>query len=100
MAEAGQHHMLKLVQLVLDALIDAGIGVTEHIDPPGADGIDVALAVEVFEPDAFTAADGNQRQLLVILHLCAGMPEYGEVALHPAVVQAQDRKSTRLTPVT
>ncbi len=88
MAEAGEHHVLELVDLVLDALIDARIGMAENVDPPGAHRVQVALAVEVLQPHAFTAADGDQRQLFVVLHLGAGVPEYGEVALHPAVVQA------------
>jgi len=88
MTEAGQHHVLELVDLILDALIDARIGMAEDVDPPGTDRIQVSLAVEILQPDAFAAADRNQRQLLVIFHLGAGMPEYGKVALHPAVVQA------------
>jgi len=86
MAEAGQHHVLELVELILDALVDARIGVAEHVDPPGADGIDITLAIEILEPDAFAAPDGDQRQLLVVFHLGAGVPENREVALHPAFV--------------
>ena len=68
--------------------VDPVAGMAEDVDPPGTDRIQVSLAVEILQPDAFAAADRNQRQLLVIFHLGAGMPEYGKVALHPAVVQA------------
>ncbi|CDF93468.1 hypothetical protein BN844_4270 [Pseudomonas sp. SHC52] len=88
MAEAGEDHMLQLVDLVLDPLVDARVGMAEHVDPPGADGVEVALAFEVFQPHAFTALDRDQRQLFVIFHLGAGMPQHREVALHPLVIQA------------
>ncbi|MCY1422362.1 hypothetical protein D9M71_380390 [compost metagenome] len=82
--------MLQLVDLVLDALVDARIGVAEDVDPPGADGIQVAFALEVFQPDPFAAADGHDRQAFVIFHLGAGVPEHGEVALHPVGVEAHE----------
>ncbi|MNV27987.1 hypothetical protein D3C71_1191580 [compost metagenome] len=88
MTEAGQDHMFELVDLVLDALVDPRVGVSEHIDPPGADRIEVAFAFEVFQPHAFPALDRDQRQLFVIFHLGAGMPQHGEIALHPLIIQA------------
>ncbi|MNF44326.1 hypothetical protein D3C84_254330 [compost metagenome] len=88
MAEASQNHVLQLIDLILDALIDARVGVAKHVDPPRADGVEVALAFEVFEPDAFAALDRDQRQLFVVFHLGAGMPQHREVALHPLVIQA------------
>ena len=86
MGEAGQHHVLKAVQLLADACVDARVGMAEHIDPPGADRIQVALAVEIFQPDALATADRNQRQALVVFHLRAGVPEHGQVALHPRCI--------------
>ena len=94
MAEAGQHHVLELVELGLDPRADARIGMAEHVDPPGADRIQVALAVEVLQPDALAAADRDQWQLLVILHLRTGVPEHGKVALHPLLVAAHRRFSS------
>ncbi|MCY1174066.1 hypothetical protein D9M73_142520 [compost metagenome] len=88
MAESGQDHVFELVDLVLDALVDARVGMPEHIDPPGADRIEVAFAFEVFQPHAFPAFDRDQRQLFVIFHLGAGMPQHGEIALHPLIIQA------------
>ncbi|KPW99466.1 hypothetical protein ALO79_200021 [Pseudomonas syringae pv. castaneae] len=87
-AETGEDHMLQLVDLVLDSLVDAWVGMAEYVDPPGADGVEVALAFKIFQPDALTALDGDQRQLFVVFHLGAGMPQHCEVALHPLVVQA------------
>ena len=88
MAETGEDHVFELIDLILDALVDARVGMAEHIDPPGADRIEVALAFEVFQPDAFTALDRDQRQLFVIFHLGAGMPQHREIALHPLIIQA------------
>ncbi|MCY1417181.1 hypothetical protein D9M71_327080 [compost metagenome] len=86
-AEAGEDHVLQLVDLVLDALVDARVGVAEHVHPPGADRVQVALALEVLQPHAFAAADRHHRQALVVLHLGAGVPEHVEVALHPLGIQ-------------
>ena len=48
---------------------------TEQIDPPGTDGIEVALPVYPIEPSSFAPADGDQRKRFVLLHLCAGVPD-------------------------
>ncbi|MNQ94036.1 hypothetical protein D3C85_1095350 [compost metagenome] len=88
MAESGQDHVFELVDLVLDALVDARVGMPEHIDPPGADGIEVALAFKILQPDAFAALDRDQRQLLMVFHLGAGVPQDRKVALHPLVIEA------------
>ena len=78
--------MLQPVQLRLNRFVDSGIGMTEQVDPPGADGIEITPAVEVFQPHALAAANGDQRQLLMVFHLGAGMPQYGQVALNKLVV--------------
>ena len=81
MGEARKNHVLELIDLRMQRGIEPGVGMAEQVDPPGADGIQVALALEVFQPHALAAADRNQRQvLLVILHLRAGMPDVREVA--------------------
>lgn len=87
-AETGENHVLELVDLVLDALVDAWVGVAEHIDPPAADGIQVTLAIEVLEPYAFAVLDRDQWQLLMVFHLGAGVPQDLEVTLHPLIVEA------------
>ncbi|MNF63687.1 hypothetical protein D3C84_453950 [compost metagenome] len=87
-AESGENHMLQLIDLVLDALVDPRVGMAEDVDPPGADRIEITFAFEVFEPDAFAALDRDQRQLFVIFHLGAGMPQNREIALHPLIIQA------------
>ncbi|MNP49748.1 hypothetical protein D3C76_1439550 [compost metagenome] len=66
----------------------------EDVDPPGADRIQVAPALEVFQPDAFAAADRNDRQAFVVFHLGAGVPEHVQVALHPLGVQAHRQSPT------
>ncbi|MNP01047.1 hypothetical protein D3C76_928490 [compost metagenome] len=87
-AEAGQDHVFQLVDLVLDALVDARVGMAKHVDPPTAHGVQVAFAFEVFQPHAFTALDRDQRQLLVVFHLGAGVPQDLKVTLHPLIVEA------------
>ncbi len=94
MAEAGEDHMLQLIDLVLDTLVDARIAVAEHVDPPRTHGVEIAFAVEVFQPDAFAAPDRDQRQQFVIFHLGAGVPHDLEVAFHPLVVQAHFHSPT------
>src|SRR5690606_12293716 len=86
MGAAGQHHVLQAVELLADALIDPWVAVGEYIDPPGADRIEIAFALEIFLPDAVAALDRDQRQAFVILHLGTGVPQHGEIALHPLVV--------------
>ncbi|RMU89864.1 hypothetical protein ALP20_05453, partial [Pseudomonas coronafaciens pv. coronafaciens] len=88
MAETGQNHVLQLVDLILDALVDARVGMPEHVHPPRADSIQVALAFKVFEPYAFTTLDRYQRQIFVVFHLGAGVPQDLEVTLHPLVIEA------------
>ncbi len=88
MAETGENHVLQLIDLILDALVDPRVGVAEHVDPPRADCVEVALAFEIFEPDAFAALDRDQRQLFVVFHLGAGMPQHREIALHPLIIKA------------
>src|SRR5690554_3072027 len=86
MAESGQHHMLKAVQLLLDALVNPLIAVTKNIGPPGANGIQIAVAVKIFQPDSLGLTNRNQRLLLVILHLRTWVPEYFQIALQPVCV--------------
>ncbi|MNQ72515.1 hypothetical protein D3C85_872230 [compost metagenome] len=88
MAEASEDHMFQLIHLVLDPLVDPRVGMAEDVDPPGADRIEITFAFEVFEPHAFAALDRDQRQLFVVFHLGAGMPQNREIALHPLIIQA------------
>ncbi|KAF1068320.1 MAG: hypothetical protein GAK45_01398 [Pseudomonas citronellolis] len=88
MTEAGENHVLQLVELVFQALVDARIGMPEHVDPPGADGVQVAFALEILQPDALAPADRDHRQAFVVFHLGTGVPQHGEVALHPLCVEA------------
>jgi len=40
--------VLQRIQLVLDGLLDARMVMAEQVYPPGADGVDIALAVKIF----------------------------------------------------
>lgn len=74
MSEAGQHDMFQLAELFDDGGVNARVAVTEQIQPPRTHRIQIALAIEIVEPDAATALDGHQWQGLMPLHLRAGMP--------------------------
>src|ERR1700733_7404058 len=78
--EAGEDHLLEPLELRGDRGVDARVGVAEQVHPPGADRIQVTLAVVVLEPSAAGSPYGDHGQLLVILHLRARMPHVGEVA--------------------
>ena len=80
MGEAGQHDVLQRVELGLEGVADARVGVAEQIDPPGADAVEVAPAVHVDEPRALAPGDRDEGQLLVVLHLGARVPDGGEGA--------------------
>ena len=51
----------------------------KQIDPPGADGIDVTVSIEILDPHTVARPDGNRWQVLVILHLGAGVPEHLQI---------------------
>jgi hypothetical protein len=70
----------KRVELGLEGVADARVGVAEQVDPPRADAVEVAPAVHVDEPRAFAPGDGDEGQLLVVLHLGARVPHGGEGA--------------------
>ena len=81
-AESGQDDVLELLQLVANGRIDAGIGVAEEIDPPGAHRVDVAVTFEILQPDAFAPFYRNGGKGFAVLHLCAGVPQHAKVALN------------------
>jgi hypothetical protein len=65
------------------------VGVTKQVNPPGTDGVDIALTFHVFEPDSLTTFDRQQLQPLVIFHLRRGMPEHIEITLTDFFVLTQ-----------
>jgi hypothetical protein len=79
--KAGEYHVLEAVQLRGHRGVDARIRVTEQVHPPGTDGVEIALAVEVLEPGALAALDGHERQRFVIFHLGARVPQHAQIAL-------------------
>jgi hypothetical protein len=48
----------------------------KQINPPGTDGIYITPSLEVFQPYSFSTADRDKRQLLMVFHLGARMPEH------------------------
>ena len=78
--ESREQDVLEPPELFDDRGIDARIRMAEQVDPPGADAVEIAPALEILQPDAFAARDRNERQPLVVLHLRAGMPDDGQVA--------------------
>ena len=81
MRESREQDMLQGFHLCVEGRVDVRVAVPEQVDPPGADGVEVAPAVEVLQPDALSATHWYERQPFMILHLCAGMPYGGEIAL-------------------
>lgn len=75
MRKTGQHDMFDFLELIADGCIDGGIAVTEQVDPPRTDGIEIAIASIVVKPHAFAAHDGDERVGFVLFHLRAGMPD-------------------------
>ncbi len=47
MGESGQHHMFQRIELIDNRRVDAWIAMAEQVDPPRADRIEIAFAVEV-----------------------------------------------------
>ena len=90
MRAAGQDDMLHAVQLRLDRRDDARLAMTEQVDPPRADGIEIALAVCVDQPGAFAAHHRHQRPGLVRLHLRARMPHGAQAARNQRGIRRRD----------
>jgi hypothetical protein len=80
---AGEHGVFERIELVFERSVDTGVSVTKQVDPPGADGIEIAMTVAVIEPGAGAAGDGDERQALVMFHLGAGMPDGAQAAGDP-----------------
>ena len=78
--EAGQHHVIEAVELVLERGDDARMAMAEQAGPPGADRVQIAAAVVAGQPDALGLGDRQHRQGFVIVHLRARVPDHGEIA--------------------
>ena len=86
MGEAREQDMLKFFQLTGQCAVDSRIAVAEQVDPPRADGVQVALAFEVFKPHALATADRDNGEPFMVLHLCARMPHNGQVSFYQVVI--------------
>ena len=91
--EAGEDNVFQLVQLRTQGSVDARVGVAEEIDPPRTDAVQVAIAVEIMQPDALATGNRDHRQLAaavdiigMLLHLRARVPDGGQAALQQVVV--------------
>ena len=79
--KAEQGRVFDLVQLPLDSLIDGGVTVTVHIGPEVGNAIEIAVAVAVDQPAAFTAGQLPDECRLPLLHLGEGVPDIAAVIL-------------------
>ncbi len=86
MAEARQNDMLQFIELRLDGGVNTRIRMAEQVDPPGTDGIDIAVALKILQPDPLPPPDRDHRQGFVVFHLSARVPEDTEVALFQVLV--------------
>ena len=75
MAESRNHCVLQFARLKLNGALDSWVRMAKKINPLRADGIYIAVAVEVFLPNTTSAPDRHERQGFFILHLCAGMAD-------------------------
>jgi len=76
----GQHDVVQLLQLIGQCGTDVRVAVAEQVDPPGADGVQVAAACGVIQPRPLRTRDGQQGLGLVPLHGGAGVPDGREAA--------------------
>ena len=89
MSEIRENNMLHPPQLVADGQVDRVVAVPQQISPPGTDDIQILFAVDVIEPYPFGMINDNRRQLLIIFHLRAGMPDVFQIRLLRGQVTAK-----------
>ena len=88
--EAAEHDVIERVELEFQRRDDMRMPMPEQVRPPGTDRIEITLALEVGQPRAFGFLDRHERQPLVILHLCARVPDVRERARCEFSVLHQD----------
>src|SRR5476649_542522 len=81
--------MFEAVELILQRRVDARVGVAEQVDPPRADGVEIAAAFVVVQPRALAVADRDQRHGFMMLHLGARVPYAAQAAGHPVTLCVQ-----------
>ena len=95
--ETGQHHMIKLAQLLGQRRPDMRMRMTEQIDPPGTDAVQIATALGIHQPGTAGMVDGNRRRGFVPLHLGTRVPDMAHAAAGKTVFhQKLLRRITRL----
>jgi hypothetical protein len=80
---AGEHGVFERIELIFEGCVDARIRVTEQVDPPGADRVQIAVVCAVVEPRALAARNRDERQAFMVLHLGAGVPDGTQAAGDP-----------------
>src|SRR5579864_8713836 len=78
-----EHRVFERIELILQRRVDTRVGVAEQVDPPGADGVEIATAFLIVEPRAGTARDRDERKAFVMFHLGAGVPDGTQAACDP-----------------
>ena len=84
--------MFQRIELIFDGGIDARIGMPKQIHPPRTHAVQIASPVVVIQPNPIAALNRNQRQLLVRLHLRAGMPDGFEATAKVMLVMHCENK--------
>jgi hypothetical protein len=78
--EACEDDVLELLELRGNGRIDTRICMPEEVYPPGAHRIQIAAPRKILEPHAAAAAYRHERQVFVILHLRARVPDMRQIA--------------------
>ena len=81
MGEIRKDDVLEPPQLRRNPRIDLLVRMSEEIRPPRTDNIEIALAVHIVEPCPLCVVDHHRRQLFIVLHLRARVPDMAQVTL-------------------
>jgi hypothetical protein len=85
--EAGQHHVVEAVDLIVQRGSQRRVAVAKQVDPPRADAVKDPPALGIDEPHAFGTSDRDERlPLFVQLHLRTWMPDSVQAASAPSCV--------------
>src|SRR3546814_16507824 len=96
MREAGEHDVIEFIELGFQRGDNRRMTMTKDVGPPRTDRIEIALAVEIFEPDTLCRLDRDQRQCgfrpRVIAHLRARLHDMCQRTLLPEIGRASCRE--------
>jgi len=80
MGAARQHDVVELPQLIGQRRTNVGVAVTKQVDPPRADGIQIALPFRVIQPRPLRTRNRQQRLGFMAFHGGARVPDGSEAA--------------------